>query len=173
MTTGRGPANIRDALRAMPNRESPGPEPAAHQRALRTLSPVECFDLLEPGGIGRVGFMSADGIMMLPVNFAVTGKTIIFRTAPDTLMALYANVQVSFEADRYDEALHEAWSVLAQGHAHKVTDEREVRHLEDATHVEPWAAGARDVYVRITPARISGRYIEPSRAGSPVPGTEP
>jgi hypothetical protein len=59
------------------------------------LSPVECFDLLEPGGIGRVGFPSPDGIMMLPVNFAIMGKTIIFRTAPDTLLARQAEAQVS------------------------------------------------------------------------------
>ena len=172
MATGRGPANSRDPLRALPNRESLAPEPVAHERALRTLSPAECFDLLEPGGIGRVGFMSADGIMMLPVNFAVTGKTIIFRTAPDTLLALYGNAQVSFEVDRFDEALHEGWSVLAQGHAHEVTDEPEVKHLEGRTHLETWAAGARDVYIRITPARISGRHIQPSWASPPVPGAK-
>jgi nitroimidazol reductase NimA-like FMN-containing flavoprotein (pyridoxamine 5'-phosphate oxidase superfamily) len=162
MTTGTGPADSRDALRALPGRESPALRPAARGRALRTLSPAECFGLLEPGGIGRVGFTSAHGITMLPVNFAVTGKTIIFRTAPDTLLALYADSQVSFEADRLDEALHEGWSVLVHGHAHKVTDERQVKHLEDATHLEPWAAGARDVYVRIVPTRISGRRIQPS-----------
>jgi nitroimidazol reductase NimA-like FMN-containing flavoprotein (pyridoxamine 5'-phosphate oxidase superfamily) len=161
MTTGKGPADSRDALRALPSRGSPAPGPAAHQHALRTLSPAECFELLEPGGIGRVGFTSGDGIMMLPVNFAVTGKTIIFRTAPDTLLALYANAQVSFEVDRLDEALHEGWSVLVHGHAHKVTDEREVKQLEDRTHLEPWAPGARDVYVRIAPTRISGRRIQP------------
>jgi len=173
MTTGRGPADSRDALRALPNRESPAPEPGAHERSLRTLSPAECFDLLEPGGIGRVGFTSADGIMMLPVNFAVKGKTIIFRTAPDTLLALYADGQVSFEVDRLDEALHEGWSVLVHGHAHKVTDEREVKHLEDGTPLEPWAGGARDVYVRITPTRISGRRIQPSWASPRPPDTEP
>ena len=173
MTTGRGPANSRDALQALPNRESLAPGPAVHERALRTLSPAECFDLLEPGGIGRVGFTSADGIMMLPVNFAVTRKTIIFRTAPDTLLALYGNAQVSFEVDRFDEALHEGWSVLAQGHAHKVTDERQIKHLEDGTHLEPWAAGARDVYIRIAPSRISGRRVQPSWATLPVPGAEP
>ena len=161
MTTGRRPMTSRDALTAVPSRESPAPGPAGHQRALRTLSPAECFDLLEPGGIGRVGFMSADGIMMLPVNFAMTGKTIVFRTAPDTLLALYADAQVSFEVDRLDEALRAGWSVLVQGHAHKVTDERDTEHLEDRTHLEPWAGGARDVYVRITPARISGRRIQP------------
>ena len=162
MTTGRGPADSRDALRALPNRESPAPEPGAHERSLRTLSPAECFDLLEPGGIGRVGFTSADGIMMLPVNFALTEKTIIFRTAPDTLLALYSAAQVSFEADRLDEALHAGWSVLVQGRAHQVTDEREVKRLQNRTHLQPWAAGARDVYVRITPTRISGRHIQPS-----------
>ncbi len=161
MTTGRGPAYSRDALRTLPGREAADPEPAANARALRTLSPAECFDLLEPGGIGRVGFTSADGIMMLPVSFAVTGKTMIFRTAPDTLLALYADAQVSFEVDHIDEALHQGWSVLVHGHAHKVTDEREVLQLEAGTYLESWAPGARDVYVRIAPTRISGRCIQP------------
>jgi nitroimidazol reductase NimA-like FMN-containing flavoprotein (pyridoxamine 5'-phosphate oxidase superfamily) len=155
MTTVKGSASSRDALSA-------GPGPAACQHALRKLSPDECFDLLEPGGIGRVGFSSADGIVMLPVNFAMTAKTIIFRTAPDTLLALYADAPVSFQADHLDEALHEGWSVLVQGRAHTVTDERQVKNLQDRTHIQPWATGARDVYIRITPTRITGRCIEPS-----------
>ena len=101
---------------------------------------------------------------MLPVNFAVAGKAIIFRTAPDTLLAVYADGQVSFEADHLDEALGAGWSVLVHGRAHKVTDERGVNRLEDRTHLQPWAGGARDVYVRIAPNRISGRCIEPGRA---------
>jgi len=161
MTTGKGPAHGRDAHAAMPDRGSPAPGPAARERALRTLSPAECFGLLETGGIGRVGFASADGITMLPVNFAVTGKAIIFRTAPDTLLAVYAHGPVSFQADRLDEALREGWSVLVHGHARTITDEREVKRLEDRTHLEPWAGGARDLYVRIAPTRISGRCIEP------------
>jgi nitroimidazol reductase NimA-like FMN-containing flavoprotein (pyridoxamine 5'-phosphate oxidase superfamily) len=99
--------------------------------------------------------------MMLPVNFVVTRKTIVFRTAPDTLLALYADAPVGFEVDSLDGARRAGWSVLVGGHAHTVTDEREVKHLEDTTCLEPWAAGSRDVYVRITPARITGRSIEP------------
>jgi nitroimidazol reductase NimA-like FMN-containing flavoprotein (pyridoxamine 5'-phosphate oxidase superfamily) len=162
MAAGKRPANSRDALRVLPNRESTAPGGAAHKRTLQTLSPVECFELLEPGGVGRVGFTSADGIMMLPVNFAVTAATIIFRTAPDTLLALHADAHVGFQADCIDEALHGGWSVLVQGHAHKVTDEREVKDLEDGTRLEPWVGGARDVYVRIAPTRISGRRIQQS-----------
>ena len=131
-------------------------------RALRTLSPVECFDLLEPGGVGRVAFSSAGEIMILPVNFAMTGKTVIFRTAPDTLLAVHADANVSFEADYVDDARHEGWSVLVHGHAHKISDERDVKHLEDRTHLQPWADGARDVYVRIAPTQISGRRILPN-----------
>ena len=168
MTTGNRPANSQGAPAAVPSRESQAPDPAAAERALRTLSPAECFGLLELGGIGRVGFAAADGIMMLPVNFAVTEKTIIFRTAPDTLLAFYANGQVSFEVDHLDEALGAGWSVLVNGRAHRVTDERGVKRLEDRTHLQPWAGGARDVYVRIAPNRISGRCIEPGRA-SPRP----
>ena len=47
-----------------------------------------------------------------------------------------------------------------QGRAHQVAGEREVRGLEQETCLEPWAAGARDVWVRITPARITGRRIQ-------------
>jgi nitroimidazol reductase NimA-like FMN-containing flavoprotein (pyridoxamine 5'-phosphate oxidase superfamily) len=172
MATGKGSANSPGAPNAVPGRELPAPGPAARGRALRALTPAECFGLLELGGIGRVGFASADGIMMLPVNFAVTGKTIIFRTAPDTLLALYANGQVSFEVDRLDQVLRGGWSVLVQGRAHTVADERDVKRLEDRTRLEPWAGGARDVHVRITPTRISGRCIEPSSASPPAPDTE-
>ena len=161
LITGKGTAGSRETLAAVPDREPQVPGPADHEHALRTLSPAECFGLLEPGGIGRVGFAAADGIMMLPVNFAVTGKTIIFRTAPDTLLAIYASGPVSFEVDHLDQAHREGWSVLVHGRAHKVTDEPAVKRLEDRTHLEPWAGGARDVYVRIAPTRISGRCIEP------------
>ena len=160
MTTGKRLANSREALRTVPDPESAVRGPAADSHALQTLSPAECFDLLEPGGIGRVGFTTADGIMMLPVNFTVTGKTIIFRTAPDTLLAVYGDAQVSFETDRVDETLREGWSVLVHGRAHKVSDEHEVTRLDGQTHLEPWAPGARDVYVRIWPTQISGRRIQ-------------
>jgi nitroimidazol reductase NimA-like FMN-containing flavoprotein (pyridoxamine 5'-phosphate oxidase superfamily) len=143
----------------LPGAEPLGVVPAAVGRELQALSPEECLGLLEPGGVGRVGFTSLDGVVILPVNFAVVGKTVIIRTGPDTLLAAHANEPVSFESDRFDEAGHDGWSVLIQGHAHKVASEDGVRHLAHVTHLEPWAGGARDVYVRITPVRISGRRI--------------
>ena len=100
----------------------------------------------------------------LPVNFVADGA-IMFRTTRHTRRGPAAGspaAQVSFEADCLHEALREGWSVLVQGRAHKVTGEREIEQLQNRTHLEPWAAGARDVYIRITPTRISGRRIQPS-----------
>ena len=154
-----GPTGGRDELESRPGavlaaaQRRPGRNP-------RALSPEECLALLEPGGVGRVGLMSAEGIVMLPVNYAMAAKAVVFRTAPDTLLATHANAPVSFETDRLDEANREGWSVLVQGHARKIATEREVRYLEQQTSLEPWASGARDVWVRITPARITGRRIE-------------
>lgn len=145
-----------------PSRPPRGPGTAARQPVLRALSAAECLELLEPGGIGRVGFTSVAGVVILPVNFAVTGNAIIFRTAPDTLLATRASTQISFEADHIDEARQAGWSVLVQGHARNVIDEPDIRRLERTTGLETWAGGARDVWVRITPVRISGRRIHPA-----------
>ena len=147
----KGPAAGQDAVK--------GPATGSPGRELRVLSPEECLDLLEPGGVGRVGLMSAEGIVMLPVNYAVAAGTIVFRTAPDTLLAACASGPVSFEADHFDLANREGWSVLLQGHARAVADEHGVRSLEHGTRLEPWAPGARDVWVRIIPGLISGRRV--------------
>jgi nitroimidazol reductase NimA-like FMN-containing flavoprotein (pyridoxamine 5'-phosphate oxidase superfamily) len=163
MAAAKGAASSAGAPHPLSNRKSPAPGPNAHyRRFLQALSPTECFDLLEPGGIGRVGMATGEGVIILPVNYAVKGQAIIYRTAPDTLLALHVNTQVSFEVDQCDGTLHEGWSVLVQGHAHEVTDEHQVKQIEDTTHLKPWAPGARDVYVRLAPTEISGRRIQPS-----------
>ena len=132
--------------------------PAGHP-VLQTLTAAECYDLLSPGGVGRVAFTTADGPVVLPVNYAMAGQTVIFRTAPDTLLAGYLDGPAGFEVDRLDEALSQGWSVLVTGRAARVTSEADVRRLEQHTDIRPWAGGARDVYVRIIPRKITGRRI--------------
>lgn len=160
------PADGRDAPTNPRGQQPGGAGPAAGGCNLLRLSLAECFSLLEAGGVGRVGLTSAQGIEILPVNFAVARKTVIFRTAPDTLLAAYGHAPVSFETDRLDPENHEGWSVLVQGHAHKVSSEQEIARLEQSTSLVPWAAGARDVWVRITPTRISGRRVQRPALGA-------
>jgi nitroimidazol reductase NimA-like FMN-containing flavoprotein (pyridoxamine 5'-phosphate oxidase superfamily) len=132
---------------------------AAGRPVLQTLTAAECYDLLSPGGVGRVAFTTADGPVVLPVNYAMAGRTVIFRTAPDTLLAGYLDGPAGFEVDRLDEALSQGWSVLVTGRAVRVRSDAEVRQLERRTDIRPWAGGARDVYVRIIPRKITGRRI--------------
>jgi len=141
--------------------------PAGH-RVLQTLTAAECYDLLSPGGVGRVAFTTTDGPVVLPVNYAVAGQTVIFRTAPDTLLAGYLDGPAGFEVDRLDEALSQGWSVLVTGRAVRVRSEADVRRLEQHTDIRPWAGGARDVYVRIIPRKITGRRIRGYTNGSPA-----
>ena len=139
--------------------EPPGRAGPSGHPVLQTLTAAECYDLLSPGGVGRVAFTAADGPVVLPVNYAMVGQTVIFRTAPDTLLTGYLDGPAGFEVDRLDEALSQGWSVLVTGRAVRVTSEAEVRHLAQHAGVRPWAGGARDVYVRIIPRRITGRRI--------------
>jgi nitroimidazol reductase NimA-like FMN-containing flavoprotein (pyridoxamine 5'-phosphate oxidase superfamily)/DNA-binding transcriptional regulator YiaG len=131
-----------------------GPRPV-----LRTLAPDECYDLMAAGGIGRVVFDTADGPVVFPVNYAMAGHLVVLRTGADTELAARLDCPVGFEVDRLDEALSQGWSVLINGRAARVTKEEQVRRLEARTGLQPWAGGARDVYVQITPYRISGRRI--------------
>lgn len=146
------------ALLGADTSQPPGQADPSHS-VLQTLSAAECYDLLSPGGVGRVAFTTSDGPVVLPVNYAMSGQRVIFRTAPDTLLAGYLNGPAGFEVDRLDEALSQGWSVLVTGRAVRVTSEAEVRHLEQHAGVRPWAGGPRDVYVRIIPRKITGRRV--------------
>jgi len=137
----------------------PGGGGSSSRPVLQVLTAAECFDLLSPGGVGRVAFTTADGPVVLPVNYAMAGQTVIFLTAPDTLLAGYLDCPAGFEVDHLDEALSQGWSVLVTGRAARVRSEADVRHLEQHTDIRPWADGARDVYVRIIPRKITGRRI--------------
>ena len=94
-----------------------------------------------------------------PVNYAMAGQVVVLRTGADTELAARLDCPVGFEVDRFDEALGHGWSVLVTGRAARGKSEHQVRRLEARTALQPWAGGARDVYVQITPYRITGRRI--------------
>ena len=130
-----------EALLGAGHRRPPGAAPEGERPRLRSIDPAECYELLTAGGIGRVVFDTVDGPVVLPVNFGMAGHTVVLRTGADTELAARLDCQVAFEVDRLDEAMSQGWSVLLVG------------------HVQPWAGGARDVYVQIHPHRVSGRRI--------------
>jgi nitroimidazol reductase NimA-like FMN-containing flavoprotein (pyridoxamine 5'-phosphate oxidase superfamily) len=132
---------------------------------LQILDEAECRRLIEPGGIGRLVFAGRYDLTVLPVNYKMHDGAILFRTAQDSAMdedlrtgISHAEFRVAFEVDEFDEQAREGWSVLVQGPAHHL-DSAEERADALAASVEPWPGGEREHFIRITPARITGRRI--------------
>ena len=111
--------------------------------------------------VGRVGFNGPDGPQVLPVNYVVRQRSIIFfRTATgSTLAEAMRNSRVAFEIDDIDEFLQSGWSVLAVGDADLVDDPNLLVELWGDQGPQPWAVGLRTQFVRITPTRLTGRRV--------------
>lgn len=140
--------------------------PSGHARVgfgvpaqVERLLPGECRRLLEPGGVGRLAFITGSGLTVVPVNYAMAAGTIVLRTGAGSLIAGHSDEEVAFEADHLDEAQGQGWSVLVRGHAHRVLQSGELRNLKQECDVRPWPAGEHDLYVRIVPDHITGRRI--------------
>ena len=125
---------------------------------LEALSQVECHQLLAPRGIGRIAF-AADGLMVLPVNYAMAAGTIVIRTGGGSMIAGHAYGPVSFEADHFDLELGQGWSVLVRGDARRVLQPDELRRLRADFDLRPWPGGEHDLFIRIIPAHLTGRRI--------------
>jgi nitroimidazol reductase NimA-like FMN-containing flavoprotein (pyridoxamine 5'-phosphate oxidase superfamily) len=135
---------------------------------LEELDEAECMQLIAPGGIGRLVFAGRYDLTVLPVNYKVHSGTILFRTATqgttdeDLRTGIdRAEYRVAFEVDEFDTEAREGWSVLVQGPAHHLDSEAEQSEAM-AVGVLPWAGGDRDHFIRITPARITGRRVRRS-----------
>jgi nitroimidazol reductase NimA-like FMN-containing flavoprotein (pyridoxamine 5'-phosphate oxidase superfamily) len=136
------------------------------KRLLEKLDEAECLRLISPGGVGRIAFVGSYDLTVLPVNYRLVNGAILFRTAEDGLTEqdlrpeiAGGEYRVAFEVDHLDDATREGWSVLVRGPAHHLDadDEQEAARLAG---VEPWAPGERNHFIRITPARITGRRIK-------------
>lgn len=98
---------------------------SSDEPVLEELDRAECMKLLAGGTIGRVAFDDGEGPTVIPVNYAVEGDSVIFRTSAsgrlnrNLLSAVTGGeVRAAFEVDRFEEAHHEGWSVLLRGGAH-------------------------------------------------------
>ena len=142
---------------------------------LEHLDEAECMRLIAAGGIGRLCFSGQFDLTVLPVNYVLHDGAVLFRTAPQgttdqdlrTGIGIpEAEFRVAFEVDDFDTRTREGWSVLIQGPAHHL-DSASERAEAEAAGLHTWAGGDRDHFIRITPARVTGRRIRRSQsAGS-------
>lgn len=125
---------------------------------VRHLTVDECWERLAAAPVGRIASTAAGEIDILPVNYKVDGRTVVFRTSAGTkLLELAIHDTVAFEIDGYTDA--EAFSVVVKGYASEFDHEGEVAAAE-RLGVTPWAPGERDRWVRVTPLEVQGRIFQ-------------
>ncbi len=138
----------------------PGRAGPAARPVLTELPREECWNRLGTHGVGRIALSVRSMPTVLPVNYTVIDRAIVYRTTWVLATAAAVPVEVAFEVDRVDEALSQGWSVLAVGPAEAVTQADEMRRLAERAVSAPWAGGDRPAWVRITPREVTGRLIQ-------------
>ncbi|WP_405443719.1 pyridoxamine 5'-phosphate oxidase family protein [Streptomyces avidinii] len=137
----------------------PGRGTSLRDAHLVALTHDECRHLLSTHGIGRVAVFSTRGPAIFPVNYVVAGGDIAFRTSGETAIAGAAGTEVAFEVDHIDEVMHTGWSVMAVGEAEGITDAAVIQRLDAVARSLPWAGGARTLWMKVTPTRLTGRRV--------------
>ena len=126
---------------------------------LEVLAPPVCWGLLREEVVGRVVFVVGHRPEVFPVNYAVDGESIVFRTEVGTkLDGVEAAPDVAFEVDRTDPAGVGSWSVVVKGRA-AVVDDLAGRARFNHLDLHPWAFGEKPRWVQITPDSVTGRRI--------------
>jgi len=127
--------------------------------ALQRLSRDDCLTLLASVPVGRIVYTRRALPAVELVTFALDGGDIVIRTdRAGKLAAATRGAVVAFEADQLDPAGQSGWSVTAIGPSSEVTDPDELARLR-AIGLKPWAPGARDHFIRISPVMLNGRRL--------------
>ena len=103
-----------------------GDEPADRAgTSLDELSREECWELLATSVVGRLAVITAEGLpFVVPVNYALDGETVIFRTEYGMKYDALLRHPVAFQVDSIDPNERTGWTVLLQGVAHETTPRR-------------------------------------------------
>ncbi|HEY7135608.1 MAG TPA: pyridoxamine 5'-phosphate oxidase family protein [Acidimicrobiia bacterium] len=129
-------------------------------RRIDELDAVTCRSLLASATLGRIG-VTVDALpVILPVNYALDGDTIVIRTVQGTKLDAATRHQVAaFEVDDVNPETGEGWSVLVRGMTSEITDRTELAALA-RLGLESWGTGtAADHFVRVDLSLVTGRRV--------------
>lgn len=122
------------------------------------LSEEEAWDFLRKRTMGRLAVSVAGHPDIFPINYFADDKFIVFRTAPGSkLLEVTINASVAIEVDSYSAT--EAWSVVVKGDAVVLEKQADI-YAAEALPLRSWVPTLKPVFVRVTPAQISGRHFD-------------
>lgn len=130
------------------------------------LTEDECLSLLARSNIGRLGVVLGGYPAIFPVNYALDGKLVTFRTGPGVKSEAAQYGKVSFQVDQMVMVGRSAWSVLVLGTASipDITDPDTLQRLQ-ALGITPLESGDKPLWVQVVPHRITGRRVSAEYLG--------
>jgi hypothetical protein len=135
-----------------------GPDSGPVTGSVSLLSRDDCIARLECQSIGRVAVTSRALPAIVPVNYRVSGSSVVFRTEPGGMLARACdNTVVAFEVDDIADDGRSGWSVLVVGVAELLDGSAALRAME--TGVVSAAGDDREQFVAITLGQVSGRRV--------------
>ena len=136
---------------------------------IEVIDADECMRLLADEEIGRLAVVIGATPMILPVNYALDGNAIVFRTMPGSRLDV-GQGHAAFEVDCFDKVHKAGWSVLVTGHLEEVTwyQAKDMARVQQLA-VTPWAGGERNLWLRLRPSFITGRIVRgPDATDAPM-----
>ena len=134
---------------------------AEMQDPVTVLSVEECWELLEAEEFGRLAYRLVDEVHVVPINYVVDGRSLLFRTTSgNKLLAAALHSDVALETDWHDDL--SAWSVVARGHLRQLEEDEE--HRIESLPLHPWVATLKYDVIELTPESVSGRWFRLQRS---------
>jgi nitroimidazol reductase NimA-like FMN-containing flavoprotein (pyridoxamine 5'-phosphate oxidase superfamily) len=122
------------------------------------LTEDEAWEFMGLQAVGRLATAAAGEPEIFPVNFAVANRQVYVITAPGSKLAEVAvNSRVAFEVDQLSADL--AYSVVIKGTAEILESDADLTEAE-ATGLLTYTDTPKNVWLRITPAEVSGRRFK-------------
>jgi|1186.fasta_scaffold61132_2 hypothetical protein len=121
------------------------------------LDEHECWERLLGSPAGRLAFAARGRIEVVPLNYVVRGRSILFRIAETARLLTERGVPAAFEVDGWDS--RSSWSVVAHGTVARTDDPAP----EEGGGGAPWPPAdedGRSVTVRFTVSELTGRGFE-------------
>ncbi|HEU5332552.1 MAG TPA: pyridoxamine 5'-phosphate oxidase family protein [Actinocrinis sp.] len=126
---------------------------------VEVMSRAEAIGLLEAQEVGRLVYTRRVLPAVIPVNFVVRGGAVLIRTGSKSSLAqAVRGAVVAFQVDEVDRVGRSGRSVIVTGVAQLVTDHAQLAQAR-ADGPVPWAAGAKDYFIRIPLTVVTGRWV--------------
>jgi nitroimidazol reductase NimA-like FMN-containing flavoprotein (pyridoxamine 5'-phosphate oxidase superfamily) len=130
--------------------------------SIRLLSQQQSLDLLAAAAVGRIGFVSNDGVEIIPVGYRLgNGPRLFMMTQPWGILGQLAErgARCSVEVDHHSDTVASGWSVLMRGTLSRLDRPGAEAYSELDRELTAWPGYPDAEPVQFVPSSYSGRSV--------------